>query len=115
VVLTLATKKKNQEGRARRGSKAGFVLGLAPETPAKEVVAEAKKHGIELTEKYVYVIRSNAKRKNAGRGVGGAVRGRARFSNGSTQEADLRRAIAELGLSRARQVFKEVEAAFGPH
>lgn len=85
-----------------------FVLGM-PSTPAKDVVAAAKKNGITLSEQYVYVIRSNANRK-AGKtrmsGVG-------RVARSGNAEAELRTAIAEVGLARARAVFAEVERAFG--
>lgn len=79
--------------------------------PAKKVVEEGKKRGITLSEKYVYVIRSNSKAKasksRGTRGGAGASRG-----DNSSLEARLRNTIAELGLARARQVFASVEAAF---
>lgn len=96
--------------RKRRGAvnKSEFVRQMPPGTPAKDVVAAAKKQGIKLTERYVYVIRSSDKAK-AKRGKGpGRVAGR----RGGDAETALRSAIAELGLSRARQVMAEVERAF---
>jgi hypothetical protein len=96
--------------RKRRGevNKSEFVRQMAPGTPAKEVVAAAKKRGIHLTERYVYVIRSSDKAK-AKRGKGpGRIGGR----RGGDAETALRSAIAELGLSRARQVMADVERAF---
>ena len=86
-------------------SKSDFVRQMGPKTPAKEVVAAAAKRGMKLTERYVYVIRSADKSKAR---RGGGVRG----GRGAAAEADLRRAIAELGLTRARAVLAEVEAAF---
>jgi hypothetical protein len=97
--------------RKRRGAinKSDFVRQMPPGTPAKEVVAAAKKRGVKLTERYVYVIRSSDKAK-AKRGKGpGRVGGR---RGGGDAETALRTAIAELGLSRARQVMAEVERAF---
>jgi hypothetical protein len=84
-------------------NKSDFVRKMG-KTPAKEVVAAAAKQGMKLTERYVYVIRSADKAK--------ARRGRAAPAGRRGAEGDLRKAIAELGLSRARQVLAEVEAAF---
>ena len=91
-------------------NKSDFVRAMG-DTPAKEVVAAAAKKGMKLTERYVYVIRSADKAK-ARRGRGAGVGRRGRGAGGAGAEADLRRAIAELGLSRARQVIAEVESAF---
>jgi hypothetical protein len=83
-------------------SKTDFVLGLPATTPALEVVALAKKHGIKISRQYVYVIRDNAKH--------GAKRKSRRWSSAS--EAELRAAIAELGLARSRQILAEMESTF---
>lgn len=94
------------------GSKTKFILSFAPDTPAKEIVEKAKAEGVEFSEKYVYVVRSNAKvaaQRRSG-GMIGSVGGRGRSGG---LEAQLRKIIAELGLARARQVFSEVETAFG--
>jgi hypothetical protein len=91
-------------------NKSDFVRSMG-KTPAKEVVAAAAKQGMKLTDRYVYVIRSADKAK--GRVGGSAGRGRGAKATGSGAETELRRAIAELGLGRARQVLREVEAAFG--
>lgn len=94
-------------------SKTAFVLGLPADMAAKDVVVEAAKKGIKLTDRYVYVIRSNANAKARGgwkSRVTKGGRGRRRSSGGA--EAELRRAIAELGLARAREVLAQVESAF---
>lgn len=77
------------------GNKTKFVLGLSRDLSAKEVVEEAKKHGITITEAHVYKIRSTAKAKGGGKpgkGEKAAPRGRAaaapkgaRASNGAGQ------------------------------
>jgi hypothetical protein len=98
----------------RKGmSKTAFVLGLPADMPAKDVVVEATKKGIKLTDRYVYVIRSNAN-ANARGGWKSRVtkRGRGRRGSSAGVEAELRRAIAELGLARAREVLAQVESAF---
>ncbi len=96
--------------RKRKGAvnKSEFVRNMAPGTPAKDVVNAAKKRGIKLTERYVYVIRSSDKAKARRRGPG-----RVGKRSGAGAEQDSRLAIAELGLARARQIMAEVEAAFG--
>jgi hypothetical protein len=92
-------------------NKSEFIRSM-PDAPAREVVEAGAKKGVKLSEKYVHVIRSADKaRARVGKAVGGGKRGRGRGAS-SGSEAELRRAIAELGLTRARQVLGEVEAAF---
>jgi hypothetical protein len=102
--------------RGKKGTvtKSSFVRSLASDTPATDVVAAAKKQGIKgLTERYVYVIRSSDKaRARSGRPPVGEGRKGGRRGAAGGSEAALRRAIAELGLSAARAIFREVEAAF---
>jgi hypothetical protein len=43
-------------------SKSAFVRGLSTTLPAKEVVAKAKAAGLKISDRYVHVIRSIAKR-----------------------------------------------------
>jgi hypothetical protein len=99
-------------GTTRKLTKSDFVRSLSADMPAKQVVAAAIKQGIKgLTERYVYVIRSSDKaRARSGRPPAGE--GRRRGRGGGNAEATLRRAIAELGLARAREVFRDVEKAF---
>jgi hypothetical protein len=52
-------------------SKSAFVRGLPATLPAKEVVAKAKAAGLTLSDRYVHVIRSIAKRA-ARQGTSGA-------------------------------------------
>ncbi|HEX4355296.1 MAG TPA: hypothetical protein VHZ95_20345 [Polyangiales bacterium] len=47
-------------------SKSAFVRGLPATLPAKEVVAKAKDAGLTLSDRYVHVIRSIAKRSAKG-------------------------------------------------
>jgi hypothetical protein len=90
-------------------TKSDFVRSMALDAPAKDVAAAAKKAGIRVTERYVYVIRSSDRAKARKRGITPVPGGRA---NGGA-EGDLRRAIAELGLTQARRVLEDVEAVFG--
>ena len=64
----MAAKKKKTTTKPY-GNKTKFVLGLSRDLSAKEVVAEAKKNGITITEAHVYKIRSTAKAKG-GKGPG---------------------------------------------
>jgi hypothetical protein len=94
----------------KKPNKSEFVRSQG-DAKASDVVAAAKKKGITLTERYVYVIRSADKAKARGNGlVVGRGRGRGRASGDA--EARLRHAIAELGLAAARRVLQEVESAF---
>jgi hypothetical protein len=74
----MAAKKKKTTTKPY-GNKTKFVLGLPRDLSAKEVVEEAKKNGITITEAHVYKIRSTAKAKGKGPGKGErtGTRGRA--------------------------------------
>lgn len=117
--------KKRRSSTHKFGAKAAFIRSMPTTMTAREVVAEAAKQGMTITEGHVYNLRSSKKPRNGGTTVtvtnGGVTfkrgPGRPRKSPGSgpSQESELRRAIAELGLARARAVFAEVEAAFTRH
>ncbi len=62
----MAAKKKKTTTTKPYGNKTKFVLGLPRELSAKQVVEEAKKQGIAITEAHVYKIRSTAKAKGKG-------------------------------------------------
>jgi type III secretion system FlhB-like substrate exporter len=55
--------KKKKTATKTYGNKTKFVLGLSRDLSAKQVVEEAKKNGITITEAHVYKIRSTAKGK----------------------------------------------------
>ena len=103
----MAAKKKT----AKFGAKSAFVRGLPRDTPAKEVVAQAKKKGLTITENYVYTIRSNSG-PQVKKGKPGPKPGRkAAASSGMTKaEAMLRDAIADLGLVKATEILESVKA-----
>lgn len=54
--------KKAKKSSSKTVSKSAFVRGLPASMPAKEVVAKAKTAGLTLSDRYVHVIRSIAKR-----------------------------------------------------
>jgi hypothetical protein len=67
--------KKKKTATKTYGNKTKFVLGLSRDLSAKQVVDEAKKNGITITEAHVYKIRSTAKGKaSAPKAKGGASR-----------------------------------------
>jgi hypothetical protein len=66
----MAAKKVKKSSR-KTPSKSAFVRGLPATLPAKEVVAKAKAAGLTLSDRYVHVIRSIAKRA-AKHGPGGS-------------------------------------------
>ncbi|MBI5535946.1 MAG: hypothetical protein HY898_24715 [Deltaproteobacteria bacterium] len=49
-------------GKAKKPSKAEFVMSLPITTPVKEVVAAAAKAGITISENYVYIVRNRSKK-----------------------------------------------------
>jgi type III secretion system FlhB-like substrate exporter len=79
------------------GNKTKFVLGLSRDLSAKQVVDEAKKNGIAITEAHVYKIRSTAKTK--GKGAVKAVKGR--------------RGAAKSAASNSSQSKREFVLSFG--
>jgi hypothetical protein len=110
-----AKKRKSSSGKM---SKSDFVRSMPGSTPAKEVVDAAAKQGMKLDEKYVYNIRSADRQRGRAPGAPGrpARRGpapRVGRAGGGGLEEQLRKIVAELGLARARDVFSQVEAAFG--
>jgi hypothetical protein len=76
----MAAKKKKTTTKPY-GNKTKFVLGLSRDLSAKEVVAEAKKNGITITEAHVYKIRSTAKAKG-GKGSGRPTKSAGRAAKG---------------------------------
>lgn len=94
----------------RKLTKTDFVRSMG-DAKASDIVAAAKKKGMTLSERYVYVIRSNDNARGRGGSAPKLGAGRGRRATGNA-EAQLRQAIAEIGLSAARRVFDEVERAF---
>lgn len=89
----MAAKKKKTTSKPY-GNKTKFVLGLARDLSAKQVVDEAKKNGITITEAHVYKIRSTAKTK--GKSTPKATKGR----RGAAKSA-----AADNGLSKREFVL----------
>ncbi len=102
-------------GKPRFGAKTEFVRSLDRSLTAAEVVALAEKKGLKLTPAFVYNIRS-AEAARAPQVRGAAKSGRHKVVRpalpGGSPEAQLRAAIAQIGLVRAREILDEVEATF---
>ena len=105
----------DKHSKPRFGAKSEFVRSLDRAIPAAQVVALAERRGLKLTTGLVYNIRSAANASlRAGR-ARLAAKPAYKWRSASTDdnaEAVLRAAIAQIGLSRARQILAEVEEAF---
>jgi len=73
--FTVMAAKKLKKASSKPVSKSAFVRGLSTSMPAKEVVAKAKSAGLKISDRYVHVIRSIAKRAaKHGNGAATSVR-----------------------------------------
>jgi hypothetical protein len=90
-------------------NKTTFILSHAPGTSAAEIVKAGAAKGIKLSEKYVYTIRSNARRKakQAGRRPGRPAKAGPLGASGS--ESMFRETALALGIERAKELLAELE------
>jgi len=101
------------------GAKADFIRDQPSNMSAKDIVDAAAKQGLRISVNHVYNLRAAAK-KQPGAGRSSATssksgRGRTATGVGAAApglEAQLRSAIAQVGLRRAREIFDSVEKAF---
>jgi len=123
----MAAKKTSNKNSGKFGAKADFIRSQPASMSAKEVVEGAKRVGLKVTVNHVYNIRAAAKKEGTfapprsapapSTGHASASRrgrGPASSASGASAalEAQLRRAIAEVGLQRAREIFNSVESVF---
>jgi hypothetical protein len=116
----------NKRTKSAFGSKSAFVRNL-PNLSAKEIVSQAAARGMTLSIGQVYNIRSVAKKRDekggsktasapisaVAKAPKAAPAARAQASSSSVgAEGQLRKLVAELGLSKARDILSQVEAAF---
>jgi hypothetical protein len=127
----MAAKKTAKKATAKRsdakpefGAKAVFIRKYR-KLSAAEIVAKAAEAGISLTANHVYNTRAldkknKGKTRRAAKAAGPAAKAktatngrRSTASSGASTatEAAFRNAIALMGLTRARELFAEVEAA----
>lgn len=89
-----------------------------PELNAAELVEKAKAENIKISTGMVHTIRSSAKRKNK-RKSGPRKPRKAPLPTATARkpqaepEKTLRLAIANIGLTRAREVLNQVQLSFG--
>jgi hypothetical protein len=96
------------------GNKTKFVLGLARDLSAKEVVSEAKKNGITITEAHVYKIRSTAKTKGKPSGKPGKAGrgGRATKSSAGSSSQSKREFVLSFGSDTpASEILRKAKEA----
>jgi hypothetical protein len=108
----MAAKKKKNTTKPY-GNKTKFVLGLSRDLSAKQVVDEAKKNGIAITEAHVYKIRSTAKTKGkpvkAGKGRAPARAGRSAESSSGQSKRDF---VLGFGSDTpASEILRQAKAA----
>lgn len=116
----MASKKTGKKVTGKFGAKADFIRNQPESMSAKEIVEAAAKQGIKISVNHVYNLRTAAAKKGEpGKGAALLVpkRGvgrppRAAAGGGTDVERQLRAAIAEVGLQRAREIFEAVAVAF---
>ncbi len=105
-------RKKNESGESKGPNKTAYVLSM-PDLSAKELSATAKTEGIDISEAYVYTIRSAAKRKQgAPKGKPGRPKASTSSSSGSAKasgaEAEVMRLVIEYGAPAVRDLVQRV-------
>ena len=122
----MAAKKTSNKNSGKFGAKADFIRSQPASMSAKDVVDAARKAGLKVTVNHVYNIRAAEKKDSPHAAPRSAAapstnspspsrRGRKAaqpISASTALEAQLRRAIAEVGLQRAREIFDSVESVF---
>ena len=113
-------KKSSKSAKPAKPTKASFVRAIPTSVPAKEVVAKAKAAGMTLSEKHVYVIRSDAKKRSAKKKAGGAsskgsaapstlAAKSAAPSSGGANETNFRKLVLALGIPKSKSLVSDVE------
>jgi hypothetical protein len=116
----MASKKTGKKTSGKFGAKADFIRNQPESMSAKDIVDAAAKQGLKISVNHVYNLRTAAAKKSdepmsvAAAPKRGPGRPRAAAPSGSSSnvEQQLRAAIAEVGLQRAREIFDAVTAAF---
>jgi hypothetical protein len=103
------TKKVAKKSAEKAVNKTTLILSHAPGTSAAEIVKAAAAKGIKLSEKYVYTIRSNARRKAKRAERWPGRRARAVPVAASSSESMFRETVLALGTTRAKELLAEVE------
>lgn len=100
-----------KSGKGKFGAKAAFVRSH-PDASAKEVVALAAKAGLTLTVNHVYNIRSTSGiSRRKGKGIAHVLAAKAikGVKISGAAEAQFRRLVLDMGVSRARKLLQDIE------
>ena len=123
----MAATKTGNKKNDKFGAKASFIRSQPETMSAKEVVEGAKKVGLKVTVNHVYNIRAASKTDgvrsspktiplaNTGTVSPSRLGHKSTFAFSTatyTLESQLRLAIAQMGLQRAREIFRSVESLF---
>ncbi len=106
-------------GRASHGRKTTFILAQAPDVPAKELVALAKRAGLTFTQSYVYKVRGRSESQGvttapkAGPSRSAGATTGLRLSSNDIHEQAILNALEAIGVARARAVFASYEKLVG--
>jgi hypothetical protein len=106
--------KKKKTATKTYGNKTKFVLGLPRDLSAKQVVDEAKKQGITITEAHVYKIRSTAKTKTpkSASGKGGGASRASGSKAGTSSSQSKRDFVLSFGPdTKASEILKKAKDA----
>ena len=104
--------KKKSAGKSAGGRKGEFVLSMPETMSAQQIVAEAKKAGITLTDSYVYKLRrkgGGSTKKGGAAAKGGAPKGKKAASGRSGSASDFVRSLPS-GVS-AKEAVEQAKAA----
>src|SRR5512133_1239571 len=95
-----------RQRRGRFGEKADFIRSQSNSISATQIVEAAAKQGLKISVNHVYNLRTIAAAKRAG-----STRIHVRGPSKSL-EHQIRDAIAEIGLHRAREILEEIAEMF---
>ncbi len=103
----MANKKRATKKRGRKGTGASdFIRKQPADMKAKDVVRAGKSAGLKFSAQLVYNVRGSTKKRKALKRAGA---GRARTTSSST-EAQFRRLIVDLGVTKANELVSDVES-----
>ncbi len=109
-----AAAKVTSRAKGPKVTKAAFVRSLPHSMPAKDVVAKAKAAGFSLSTKHVYVIRSEANKKNGKSAT--QARGRepkVSPAAGGSVETNFRKLLLAIGIAKSKSLLADVEHRLG--
>lgn len=97
--------KKTAAGKPKR-SASNFIRSQPSDMTAPQVVEAGAKAGLKFSGNLVYAVRAAARKKKGTAGRTSAPR-----QGAASAEANLRRLVVELGITRSRALIGELENA----